>query len=337
MPTNGKQPDVDELNQLVQEHLAMGDYYQGDDNKTVLNPPSDFDSPGFYPMHKDLQIHPTLYRDWQNNSHNFFLFNGHIMFGKDWRCYFSTMFLICLPTVMFLVFVADSDTHIILTLVIFSLTIISLMRAHHTDPGYLPPGTVPDLNHHEMLSDGRKYCITCKIWRPPRAKHCKFCAACVRKFDHHCPWVGTCIGERNYTLFVQFLFFTTVFAGYYLGVTVYKLIDRARSFDDSKSDIGHFFHAVGDRIPEFFIFIYAVFIFFAVGHLFVYHLHLIWIAQTTNEQVKGTYRRRQNEYDTGCPTNCSKTWCTKRSLSNICTSNKEINQRYSDRLRDQIP
>lgn len=33
MPTNGKQQDVDELNQLVQEHLAMGDYYQGDDNK----------------------------------------------------------------------------------------------------------------------------------------------------------------------------------------------------------------------------------------------------------------------------------------------------------------
>ncbi|KAJ1606511.1 DHHC family palmitoyl transferase [Cryptosporidium canis] len=42
-----------------------------------------------------------------------------------------------------------------------------------------------------------RFCDYCRMYQPLRTKHCTACERCIRTHDHHCPWLGVCIGEYN--------------------------------------------------------------------------------------------------------------------------------------------
>ena len=58
-----------------------------------------------------------------------------------------------------------------------------------------------DLIHRKFT----KRCEFCKTVKPPRTHHCSQCRRCVVRMDHHCVWIGTCVGLHNMKPFLLFL------------------------------------------------------------------------------------------------------------------------------------
>ncbi|XP_030422487.1 palmitoyltransferase ZDHHC21 isoform X4 [Gopherus evgoodei] len=54
------------------------------------------------------------------------------------------------------------------------------------------------------------------MMRPKRSHHCRRCGHCVRRMDHHCPWINNCVGEDNHWLFLQLCFYTQLLSSYTL-------------------------------------------------------------------------------------------------------------------------
>mmetsp|Transcript_21739 Transcript_21739/g.32206 ORF Transcript_21739/g.32206 Transcript_21739/m.32206 type:complete len:304 (+) Transcript_21739:162-1073(+) len=59
-------------------------------------------------------------------------------------------------------------------------------------------------NHAQGEEEGWRYCGVCEVYQPPDAAHCPDCNVCVDEYDHHCPWMGCCVGKDNYRDFMVF-------------------------------------------------------------------------------------------------------------------------------------
>lgn len=72
------------------------------------------------------------------------------------------------------------------------------------------------------------HCDACDLPRPNRSRHCKYCARCVWRYDHHCFLISNCVGEANHAHFWWFL--AAQCASLWLGIPLVQAAIRA---DDS--------------------------------------------------------------------------------------------------------
>ena len=156
-------------------------------------------------------------------NNKFFCDNKILVGNKYYHLIYSFIFL-SLPTSFYIscmikINTASSIFLLVLVLILFIPIIYGLLKGGTKDPGII------ERNNEYATYNNKKstikvnikghmvnlnYCYTCFHFRPPRTSHCAECDNCVEKFDHHCLWMGTCIGKRNYKYFYLVLSLTTV-------------------------------------------------------------------------------------------------------------------------------
>lgn len=249
--------------------------------------------------------------------------------------------MILVPSILWQAFIGPfySDRHsVIVALFVFIVQVLSLVLLVSTafsDPGIMPRAKVyeesfdprtklnrtkPPPRYHNLVLRGHpwsiKYCTTCNIYRPPRCTHCSVCENCIERFDHHCPWLGNCIGKRNYWLFFSFVTSTGILNVSTLGTAVGHLSIITQDLKDLEGLGGGdaFVRSMKEEPVSVALALYAAaIVWFTVG-LCLYHSYLICTNQTTYEQIKGTYSsgtNPQNPFHRGILGNCHDILCSR--------------------------
>ncbi|KAG7457796.1 hypothetical protein MATL_G00231140 [Megalops atlanticus] len=267
-------------------------------------------------------------RKWQAfPGRNRFYCDGRIIVARQSGVLPLTLGLILVTSTLFFIFdcpfLVEHLTSCIPVIggVLFVFVVISLLQTSFTDPGILPragpdeaadierqidnagssssyrppPRTKEVLIHQQVVK--LKYCFTCKMFRPPRTSHCSLCDNCVERFDHHCPWVGNCVGKRNYRFFYSFIVSLSFLTAFIFGCVTTHLAMRSQGgkgiiFALQQSPARYplpliiFLDSPSCTAIELVVCFFSV---WSILGLSGFHTYLVASNLTTNEDIKGSW------------------------------------------------
>ena len=101
-------------------------------------------------------------------------------------------------------------------IITYFLFISVYIKLFISDPGF------PRKVDKKLVVNHRKkylYCHICDQWvaKKPKIKHCKRCGMCIEQYDHHCEWIGKCVGSNNMAYFYFFIIWVVMVILYFIA------------------------------------------------------------------------------------------------------------------------
>ena len=227
--------------------------------------------------------------------------NSSFITGKKYYHMFFAFILYSLPYIVMLAILIKERNHlsiiypIIITTIFYIIQILSTIVGGLSDPGILPrqrrdyyyntnrPSLKYIINGHIFTLN---YCYSCSLFRPPRTSHCSLCDNCVERFDHHCLWLGTCIGKRNYRYFYFLTSSLNISALFQICFSLYYIIYYAKKLKN-KEEYNKLVLWGLSALSLYDL----LFIIFFMGKLFLLHTWLVFNSRTFYENIKKKFRK----------------------------------------------
>jgi len=163
---------------------------------------------------------------------------GPLYVGPHWYCSVIMLSFILGVGIVYTYTVAMEHTalHVLGGLVVTVLSTVCFLHCALSDSGVVRvksssaqeageanangEGGADDSSRPIQRREFGRRCSHCNVVQHKGTSHCDFCKVCVEGFDHHCPWMGKCIGSGNALQFYTFLAVSLSSLGYIFIVTV---------------------------------------------------------------------------------------------------------------------
>jgi hypothetical protein len=186
-------------------------------------------------------------------------------------------------------------TPLLIISILWLITTLSTLKGGFTDPGILNrqnqnfyyttnrPQIKYVLRGHLIHIN---YCYSCSLFRPPRTSHCAICDNCVMRFDHHCMWLGTCVGRRNYKYFFYLILTLNLSAIFQIYYGIYLIVYQCKNSNSKEK-----YDKIVIWSMSVVILFDTMFVALFIGKLLILHLYLIFKNLTFYEYIKKKWKK----------------------------------------------
>ncbi len=163
-------------------------------------------------------------------------YNPKYVIGPHWYTFILLNIIISFFVIIMYKLILKSYFNFSFQIIFFLLVI--LIYYFYLQNFLLNPGILFKLNNNEIENDNNNnnnnnnnssgYCSICKIFynKDRKIYHCKYCNVCIEKCDHHCIWIGKCVGKKNMFYFNLFITFVILIYVYFIFIVFYLFINE---------------------------------------------------------------------------------------------------------------